>query len=255
MFTDPQSIFWRWFWIVAWVCGLLLSAEASAAPNDWQTIESGLSYKKITIGTGDDAIELHALKINPHHFSVKPIFSEHRVNVRTMQESSHALAVINANFFDRNGEALGAVVLNGKELHAKKNISWWSVFCINHKGKAEIVPSQQDYKGLCEQAVQSGPRLAVNGQMPPIKDEVSRKSAVGINWQGEIVIVASGQAIGIHKLAQIFLTPENQGGLDCPDALNLDGGASSQFYMNAPGLKLTLPGFSAVPVGLGVFAK
>lgn len=233
----------------------LLAAPAFAVPVAWQNLQNGLSYAKIIVGTGDDAVELHTLKVNPRYFHLKPVYDGKHQNVRTMLEATRALAMINANFFDRSGVPLGAVVRDGKELHAKKDISWWAVFCLNHKNQADVVPSKQYYKGLCEQAVQSGPRLIVGGVLMPVKDEYSRKSAVGINKNGQIILVASAQSIGMKRLASVFATSEMEGGLDCPDALNLDGGSSSQFYIYTNGLKVILPGFAAVPVGLGVYPK
>lgn len=232
---------------------VLLSFPTWAA--DWQNLQEGLFYKMLTIGTGETAIDLHVLKVNPRYFLLKPVALTGRRSVRVMAEASGAVAVINANFFDKEGKTLGAVVIDGHEKKSKRPISWWGVFCVNKKQKAEILASADYYSGLCEEAVQAGPRLVIKGKVPKLKDEVSRKSAIGINAKGQVLLVASSQAISIKMLAGVFLKAENAGGLDCREALNLDGGSSSQFFVKSGAFTLAVPAFSLVPVGLGVFKR
>jgi len=227
----------------------------SAWATDWQSLQEGLSYKTVVMGTGESAIELHALKVNPRYFSLKPIVLTGRHSVRVLAEESGAVAVINANFFDKEGKTLGAVVIDGHEKKSKRPISWWGIFCVNKKQKVEIVASTDYYSGLCEEAVQAGPRLVIKGKIPKLKDETSRKSAVGVNAKGQVFLVASAQAISIKALAEIFLKSELEGGLGCVDALNLDGGSSSQFFVKSGAFTLAVPAFSPVPVGLGIYKR
>ncbi len=242
--------------ILNWVVGLfLVLVSASSWATDWQYLQEGLAYKTLMIGTGENEIDLHVLKVNPRYFILKPVLANGRRSVRVMAEASGAAAVINANFFDKEGKTLGAVVINGHEEKSKRPISWWGIFCVNKKQKVEIVASADYYVGLCAEAVQAGPRLVVKGKMPKLKDETSRKSAVGINSKGQVLLVASAQAISIKELAAIFMKPEANGGLDCADALNLDGGSSSQFFVKSGAFTLAVPAFSPVPVGLGVYKR
>jgi hypothetical protein len=40
--------------------------------------------------------------------------------------------------------------------------------------------------------------------------------------------------------------PEIEGGLECTDALNLDGGSSTQLYANVRLFKINVPGINAI---------
>lgn len=199
-------------------------------------------------------VTLHALKLDPKKLRLRPIQSTTPASVKSLAEAHKALVVINANFFDTASKPLGLVVIDGKVTHPFKKISWWSIFCV--KGdKASILHGNAYRDGLCDQAVEAGPRLVTNGQIPQLKDESSRKTAIGITSDGKVVIVATDGRLPIKKLASLFQKSEAQGGLGCPNAINMDGGTSTQIYANTSGFTLDIPSFIGVPVGLAVFRK
>jgi uncharacterized protein YigE (DUF2233 family) len=218
----------------------------------WIQIDDGLFYQKIALDNDKAPGFLHALKIDTKKNHLRPIFNKKRATVRDMAKTSGALAVINASFFDTDGKTLGLVVIDQKQILGKKDISWWSIFCVND-GHAKIFHSSQFHSGQCDNAIESGPRLVIDGVIPKLKEEYSRKSAVGIRRNGDVIFVASDKPLAISRLAQILKMPEDQGGLDCRNALNLDGGSSSQLYVKTKKMGFHIAGFSRVPVGLGVF--
>lgn len=230
--------------------GLLLSTNSFA----WQELENGLSYKETGLVLAGNPVVIHALKINPKNFSVRPVFNKQVQFAKTHAEQQKAIAVINANFFDPQGQVLGLVKLNNTVINHKKDVSWWSVFCI--KGSAaQIIHQSEYYESRCEQAVEAGPRLVVNGTIPKLKDENSYKTAIGINRNGSIIMVATADPVPIKELAQLFVQPENKNGFDCPNAMNLDGGSSTQMYVKTNSFELNVPSLMKFPVGLGVFRK
>lgn len=233
---------------------ILLFVSGFSRATDWQDFKPGLSYKKLSVQLGDKAADLHVFRVNPAKFSIKPVFngSSNRT-AKQMLDKTGALAVINANFFDTNGRVLGYVRQDKKLLHPKKNVSWWSILCIK-KNRARIIHTAEHREGMCDQAVQAGPRLLVNGKTPPLKNETSRKTAVAVNKRGEVFLVVSRQAVPVQKLAAYLAAPEGEGGLDCLHALNLDGGSSSQVYAKIGEFELDVANYIKVPVGLGVFA-
>jgi len=238
--------------IIIYTFFILLLYPSVAQTADWTILPSGLAYKQIEIVLNESVISLHALKIDPSQYTIKPIFSETSASVQKLALKTGSLAVINANFFDTKGRVLGLVRNDNKNINNIKKISWWSVFC--HKNKqAKIVHTTQYNDTFCEQAVQAGPRLVVDGIMPKLKDELSRKTVVGIDRQGFIIFVVSKQEIPIKLLAEIMTQSETNGGFDCPNAINMDGGGSSQLYIQDAPVDYNLPSFVEVPVGLGVF--
>lgn len=223
--------------------------------SDWNTLEQGLSYKKITL----QEKTIHVFKINPQYYLLKPIV-EKETTVKNMTQTSGSLLTINANFFDESGKPLGLVIQDGKELSPFKNISWWGIFyqegATDHNVAGHIIHSSQlKQTSSIKNAIQAGPRLVVNGTIPKLKTQNSAKSSLGINKKGEIFIVATLSAIDIVELAELMAKPELEGGLGCANALNLDGGSSTQLYAKIGGFELDLPNFATIPVGLGVFKK
>jgi uncharacterized protein YigE (DUF2233 family) len=217
-------------------------------------VASGLSYKNFVLGGPEDDTVLHAFKIDPRKLTLRPLYGKKKASVQRMREVAEALAVVNANFFDINDKPLGLVVADGRELNPKKNISWWSIFCIK-EDKATILHGSHYQEGSCTQAVQAGPRLVVAGTIPNLKSETSRKTAVGVNIRGEVILTVSEGLVPIKTLAELYQRPATQGGLGCPNALNLDGGGSSQIDVKTDSFSLNVPGLSLVRVGLGVFHK
>lgn len=226
----------------------------AASAQTWTDLGKGLSYKKIFFPLESTNVTLHALKLDPKKSHLRPIHSTTPASVKSLAEAHKALAVINANFFDTAYKPLGLVIIDGKVMHPFKKISWWSVFCVK-KDKASILHGDAYRDGLCDQAVEAGPRLVVNGQIPQLKDESSRKTAVGITGDGKVILVITDGRLPIKKLATLFQKSEDQGGLACPNAINMDGGTSTQIYADMGNFRLDIPSFVGVPVGLAVFKK
>jgi len=94
-----------------------------------------------------------------------------------------------------------------------------------------------------EFAVQSGPRLIVNGKIPPLKPGRAERSSLGITKDGRIIImITDNTPLSTTELAQ-FMKAEPLG---CLNALNLDGGSSSQLHARINGFQRDVHGFSNV---------
>lgn len=231
---------------------LIFSYSASA--HSWKEIHQGLDYTQVAVKLENISVNLHVLKINLKNLEIKPIVIKTKKSVREMRENFGALAVINANFFDESGKVLGLVVKDNVTLSQKKNISWWSVFCIQ-KNSAQIFHTKNYDPGQCSQAIQTGPRLVTHGMNPKLKPETSRKTVVALNRKGEVFFILANEKIPILDLARFLKTPESQGGLGMAHALNLDGGSSTQMSLKTKNFSLEVPSFMSIPVGLGVFEK
>lgn len=230
--------------------GLLLSSNTFA----WQKLENGLFYKKIEVVSAENPVVIHAIKVDPKHFTVRPVFNKQVQFAKIHAEQQKALLVINANFFDPQGHVLGLVKKDNVVLNPKKDVPWWSVFCVK-KTAAKIIHHSKYTEAQCENSVEAGPRLVVNGSIPSLKDENSYKTAIGVDKNGAIIMIATADPIPIKELAQVFLLPENNNGFDCPNAMNLDGGSSTQMYVKTNSFELSVPSLMKFPAGLGVFRK
>lgn len=241
----------------AWIVVLMSAVWGINRPTraeEWHTIDTGIAYKKFSLRSQKNQVVLHALRIDPRQTQIHPVFPGRNQYAEKMRQEAEALVLSNANFFDTSGGPLGLIRINGQTLKPLRAVSWWSVLCIK-ANRASIVHASQYTDAACTHALQAGPRLVIANSIPKLKSESSRKTAVGIQPGGQLVLVVTEGEIPITELAQFFARPEKSGGLGCPEALNLDGGSSTQLSVKTASLRFEVNGLSRFPVGLGVFAR
>lgn len=223
---------------------------ATTAPTHWQTLAPGLAYTEV-----DDTPEfpfgtIHAFKIDLHKYNMQIAFTQKKLSIFSVADlviMNNAILGINGGFFSPELTPLGLRISGGKQFSPIKHISWWGIFyVINHQ--AHIVQqSQFNFSKKISMAVQCGPRLVINGHIPKLKSGVSFRSALGITRDGKVIIaITDSFPLSTDAFAKILATSTRQGGLNCVNALNLDGGSSSQLYAQLNGFYLNLPSF--VPV-------
>lgn len=235
---------------------LLFSASAEAA--EWYRLDSGISYKTIEINRKPQSrfpFVFHVFKVNPKKYEIRPMHSTPPTSVRNMSEKNGALIGVNANFFDIGGGPLGLIISKGKTKNPFKKISWWGVFYMEGDKPRIVHSSQFQARSSITTAIQAGPRLVVAGGIPKLKPDASPHTAVGINTRGELIFLVTHYPVPIKELAELMAKSEKAGGLNCRDAINFDGGSSTQLYAKIGLFELKLPNFVGVPVGLGVFRK
>lgn len=247
------------FFIILGACFLSFIVESKVTAADWTRIDNGLSYRKIEIQKRSSKVPyiLHAFKIDSKKYDLRPLTAspDTYASIRRMVENQGALLGVNANFFDPNGNPLGLIISNGQEINSYRPISWWGVFSIE-KGIPHIVAGPQWKKSNeVTTAIQAGPRLIAKGKTLRLKQEISPKTAIGITKNGDIILVATLFPLDINELARLMVGSMRKGGLECIDALNFDGGSSTQMYAKIGSFELRLPSYVGVPVGLGVFRK
>lgn len=234
---------------------LLGFAAGEARALDYRSLEEGLAYSTLQA----DGAKLHLLKVDLKRYQVKVLdardWKSPALPVKTFAEKSKALAAINANFFDTEDRPLGLVLQEGKLKNPPKKISWWASLLL--KGDRASIQKAFDKEQVLswDNGVQAGPRLVVAGKTPKLKEEISPKSAVGIDRQGHLVFVVSEGSVEINRLAALLAKKEKDGGVGLQNALNLDGGSSTQFFAKAGDLTLSIPGIARVPIALGLFRK
>lgn len=234
--------------------GLFPSAYANVDPS-WQSLAPGLAYKKLgsflTFPTG----VLHAFQIDlkNYDFDITPV----EKNIYDTMRQHNASIAINGGFFTPEMKPLGLRISQGNQFNPIKSTSWWSIFFIKNN-KAHITP-QANYTPSSDVrfAVQAGPRLVVNGVVPPkLKSGADYRTALGIQPSGKVILlVTESLLLSTQELAEIMRRPEHEGGLNCVDALNLDGGSSTQLYTQIKNFSLSLNGISQVADTILVIPK
>jgi len=170
------------------------------------------------------------------------------MTAKEFAEKTGAAAVLNGPFFDIDGSPMGLLVVDGKERQKLRRADW-GVFYVDGAG-AHIVHTR-DFGGGSgtRQAFQVGPRLVVDGEVLGLKPQSARRTAVCTKSSGKVVALVSAASVPAADLARYLAA---QG---CVNALNLDGGPSSQLFVNSGDLQVDVPGGTGVPIALAVFPK
>lgn len=217
--------------------------------NAWQTISPGIEYQDISEKSIINLTNthIHAFKINLKTNKISLAFANELDKepsfVENYAKKHSAIIAINGGFFDKSSHPLGLRVNNYKLYNPIKNISWWGVFSIsNNKPRINPIANFKIHENISF-AVQSGPRLIINGTIPKLKPGYAERTALGITDSDKLIIVVTQNTpITTTELAKIMRDPP----LNCKNALNLDGGSSSQLFVNTLNFKINAQGFSEV---------
>jgi len=238
--------------IVIWQ---LLSANAFAADN-WQELTEGIEYQDLQGGILTPWSHVHTFRIDLSKNKLALVTAKNLSlkNASTDQfaEHSNALLSINGGFFDHEFNPLGLRINNRKQENPLKRISWWGIFYVKDDKPYITNVNHFDHDSDIEFAVQSGPRLLIKGKIPSLKVGSADRSALGITADGRVIIlVSTNSAMSTKELADMMKAPP----LSCTDAINLDGGSSSQLFAHMNSFQLNVHGFSNVSDAIVVKAK
>jgi exopolysaccharide biosynthesis protein len=209
--------------------------------------KSVITYEKITNSLGNNKVQYaHILRIkNPQGLEIvirpEDDFQKKGLISPTKYSKDEKLdVVINANFYQENGNPIGYVVSNGRMwtnfvLHGSK---YAGVFSCDVKNKCHInYENNVDVESHKVNLISGYPMLISNGQkVSPRNEDRHPRTAIGLDKRTNdiVVIVTDGRAVDIKsgfktvegytydELSDLFISQ----GVD--SALNLDGGGSSQ---------------------------
>ena len=224
--------------------------------NSWRMLAPGIEYQELKTNKLTPWSHIHAFRINLAENELKIAtankLSRKYASVDEMAVHNNALLAINGGFFDKKFRPLGLRINNYKQLNNLKRISWWGIFYVKNN-RAYISSYRQYHKSpKTSFAMQSGPRLLIDGQTPTLKPGNAERSAIGIDGQGRIIIVVTDNAsMSTTDLALMM----SKSPINCIDALNLDGGSSSQLYAKIGNFQLNVHGFSDISDAIIVTPK
>ena len=227
----------------------------------WHLVEPGYSVGRYSIG-GKQYIfssEVLILKFSPNYFKFIAVssnkFGVKRSDVKTLTEKTLGVAGINANFFDEFENALG-LVLNDRITVNRVHQGGFllsGIFLVQNN-IPQIIHKGSINQFQPELAIQSGPRLIANSSQLKVKNPEgrTRRSGVAITKDGDVLIYATllrFPGASFEEIQKMLLS------LNVTDALNLDGGGSSQLYArknSAFSHDVLISGGDTVPVALVV---
>lgn len=219
-----------------------------ASQSTWSDIASGLEMRTLRDQQhrlGD--VKIVALRTSPDKIEV---VTGDTLTAPLWRRREKAVAAVNGGFFDTAGHSLGLRISGGR-LRSRLKSSDWGVFSIAG-GKARIrhtrdFPRDRKLQHRISQAVQCGPRLVVDGAPTTVKPQTARRIGIGIQRDGKVVIALSDQALALQDWANLWAS---KSGLNCRDALNLDGGGSTQLSLKTSKRSLDIAGQWPVPDAL-----
>jgi uncharacterized protein YigE (DUF2233 family) len=151
-------------------------------------------------------------------------------------------AAINASFFSRDLTPLGLLIVDGKPSNPIHPPDGWGFFVVR-RHRAAILPATDRAPAGVAQALQSKPRLVIDGQIPAFRPQSAhRRSAVGIDAEGRVILAATGGRLTLEQWAACL-----RDRLGCVNALNLDGGPSTQLTVRGR-VSAEIAGQCRVPV-------
>jgi len=243
------------------VLSLTPSSHSVLPFQNWKILDPGLEYGILEFEEGvyKTNIRLKVLKVDPRRYLIRIMhskeYNDKKLSVKEFSDKSGAIAVINGGFFLSSYEPLGLIIQDSVVINPVSRADW-GIFLME-KGEPKIIHTRDyRYNPSISQALQVGPRLVVNGKIVKLKTQVSRRSALGITRDKTLVLLVSEDSVVYaDDLAKIMRLSPSEGGLGCESALNLDGGPSSQFYLNYKGFEDSVEGGSEVPSAVGIFAQ
>ena len=245
----PSNIDYLLYFFLLFI-SLIFSFNAYCS-DQWQQVSDGIEYQDLGGGLLAPWSHVHVFRIDLTQNTLALVtaknLSLNNASADQFAEHSKALLSINGGFFDQNYHPLGLRISNQQQYNQFKQISWWGVFYTKQK-KAHITSMLQyknsyQYSAHIDFAIQSGPRLIIDKHIPNLKSGRAERTAIGINTQNKIIILVTDNApTSTYTLAQIMRSPP----LNCTDALNLDGGNSSQLYAHINSFKSYVHGFSNI---------
>lgn len=218
----------------------------------WTMLQQGLDYRQITCLGDDDDVDIYVVRIDPVRWHLDTAVVD-RATARTIADAHHAGFAINANFFDRHYDPIGAIVRDGTLVHGVHRSSWQSIFLIDGSGTPHIVmPSKWSaWRDRAEMAVQAGPRLVVAGHTSKgIRNNYAApRGGVCIQDDGSLLFFATPHArkFQMTEIARIARRDESDGGLACRDAMLFDGGHSVNLFAAGDDKRIGVEG-DPVPV-------
>lgn len=233
-------------YLILFIISLLIPIN-SYATEQWQELDPGIEYQDLRGGILSPWSNIHVFRVDLSKNRLALVSAKKlglkNASADQFAEHSKALLSINGGFFDHDFKPLGLRITNNKLQNPIKNISWWGIFYVRDNRPYVTNVRNFNYAQDINFAVQSGPRLLINGRIPSLKPGIADRTALGITKDGHVIILVSTNAgMSTRDLAQLMKAPP----LSCTDAINLDGGSSSQLYAHIDSFKLNVHGFSNV---------
>ena len=256
----PIVITHRALFILALLASTLAPSVASTQPRErpppivsdvWSEPAQGLRYLRRTTSTPS---EIHVIVADLRHRGVRVATTSHRDRWGTITEraeASNVEVVVNGGFWSTLQRPCGLAAGDGEVWPNTTADPEFGTFVIDTEGQAQIHPPEFPPEDLTTiaQAVSGRPMLVTGGLIDeptllafPSSNARAPRTSVGLSTDRQTlyVVVVDGRqrasrGMDLYELAQMMSE------LGAHDAMNLDGGASSQMLVRHLGGIVNVP--------------
>jgi len=247
------------FILVLGVLAVLLAVSSagmspvSAEPPRFSIVAPGIAHAIFKVRPADaEPFSGHAFKIDLDVAELRLVPAGDSAARRTVEQivaPYPGVVAVNASFFDKEGRAMGLAVDEGRVMASSKQRNWGALVIDGKEGRIMLGADIQDHHAH-RLIVQGIPRLLVAGKVQQLKPQIAERTAVCAERQVVVLVVSTKADATVF--ARFLADPPDKDRLACSDALNLDGGPSTQLVVKLPALALSLPGGWGVPNALVV---
>jgi hypothetical protein len=197
--------------------GLLVLLMTACSPSStWVTLGEGVERQE----SNSDGVVVIAHRVSLATFEPQVVSFTTATRVPDAAPPHDHIA-INASFFDDHQRAMGIVVSNG--VVQGKALSKWASLRVDDRGPRVLAPGVSDVSATTTMMVQGIPRMVVEGGVVAgLVAQTAVRSAVCVT-PTTMTIVITTAAIEATRFATHLRDV-----VRCRDALNLDGGPSTQ---------------------------
>ena len=249
------------------------AAGASGCPGEGRPMSGGwtrrgsppIETRNVRLLFGDGMIaRMTAVRLRHRDFRVRLRWREKSerlspVDLGGLGRRLGAAVVLNAGYYGAGGRPLGYFrsggrVFNARVLYRGRRIAlhFGALFTVAREGGAPAIVSRGRFREAdAAEALQAGPLLVKDGAPVPGLARYreyarpARRTLLALDACGRLLVVVSeSETRGVSwcELQKYLLLPESRGGPGVRDAMNLDGGASSQLWAHAGGREILIPG-------------
>ena len=228
-------------------------SPASAEPPGFSPVAPGIEHAIFEARpAAGEPFSGHAFKVDLDAADLRLVPAGDGAARRTVEQIVWAyprVVAVNASFFDQEGRAMGLAVDEGRVMASGKRRTWGALVIDGTRARILLGADIQD-DSPHRLVVQGIPRLVVGGQVQRLKPQLAERTAVCAG--GTVVVLVVSTRAEATAFARFLADPPDRGGLGCWDALNLDGGPSTQLVVKLPALALSVSGGWGVPNALVV---
>jgi len=238
---------------------LLVSWSQTWGYTRWTMLAPGLAYTTLFPLQEERIHQIHVFRLDLKHFQLQLAFARDFAAIAShaaeFAQRKQALLAVNGGFFTPDFKPIGLRIQNGVVLNPVKNTSWFGIFLINNNQPKIIAKDDYMFSDTISFAIQAGPRILINKTIPQLKEGEYERTVLAINNQGQVLIITTQNSpISLRDLATLIRKEEEDDGLNVVNALNLDGGSSSQLFAAMGDFQLNVLSLSAVSDAVVVVA-